>query len=143
MTKPTNLKNLAVLKTAEADEAIRVELLHPATDEPLGVYLYVVSSESERAQKFIAQQMRKEQMRELENSKRRKPKVKEYDEMIEEARAMALSRLVGWENVAWGAEDKALEFNEANAEMLLTECRWITAQIFEHSNDLGKFLPKA
>lgn len=139
MTKASNLKNLATLKTAEKDQPIKVELLHPATDEPLNVFLYVVSSESDQAQKFIAQQMRKEQMRELENSKRRKPKLREYDEMQEDVRNMALSRLTGWENVAWGADDKPLEFTPENAEMLLTECRWIVEQIFEHSNDLGKF----
>lgn len=140
MTKSTHFKNLSALKTTAKDEAIKVELLHPATDEPLGVYFYVVSSESDQAQRFLAQQMRKEQMREMENSKRRKPRLREYDEMQEDVRNMALSRLVGWENVAWGADDKPLEYTPENAEMLLTECRWIVEQIFEHSNDLGKFL---
>jgi hypothetical protein len=101
----------------------------------------VVSSESDQALKFLSKQLRKEQMRELESAKSRKPKLKELDEMTAETRAMAISRLTNWENVEWNG--KPLEFSEENAEMLLTECRWIVEQIFEHSNDLGKFLAKA
>lgn len=116
----------------------RFELVHPVSGDPLGVFMTVVSAKSDKAQRFAEKQLRKEQMRELENTKSRKPKFKGLSEIIEDSRAMAIDRLTGWENVEWN--ERPLAFSEENADMLLSECDWIVEQIFEHSNDLGKFL---
>lgn len=130
--------NLSTLSKENQLEACRFELVHPTNGENLGVYLSVVSAESDQARRFLNAQLRKGQLRELENAKARKPKLRELDEMEAESRAMAISRLSGWENVEWNG--KPLAFSEENAEMLLSQCSWIVEQIFEHSNDLGKFL---
>lgn len=98
----------------------------------------MVSAESDQARRVSNTQLRKVRLLELENAKARKPKFPGLDEMEAENRAMAISRLSGWENVEWNG--KPLAFSEENAEMLLSQCSWIVEQIFEHSNDLGKFL---
>lgn len=129
--------NLNALSKEKQLAEHRFELVHPVSGEPLGVFMSVVSAKSDKAQRFAEKQLRQEQLRELENAKSRKPKFKGLGDMITESRAMAIDRLTGWENVEWN--EKPLEFSEQNAEMLLTECDWIVEQIFEHSNDLGKF----
>lgn len=131
-----NLLNLSHEKLADSH---RFELLHPVTGEGLGSYVNVVSAKSDQAKQFVAKQMRKAQKQEFENARSRKPKFKEFDEVEQETIELALSRMVGWENIEWG-DKKDLPFTPENARMLLEQCDWIIEQVLEQSNDLGKFL---
>lgn len=131
--------NLLQLSQENLAQSHRFELLHPITNEGTGVFIDVVSAKSDQAQKFIAKQMRIAQKQEFENARTRKPKFKELDEVRTETIELALSRMVGWENVQWG-EKKELPFTPENAQMLLEKCDWIIEQVLEQSNDLGKFL---
>ncbi|AFF25327.1 hypothetical protein ABWE90_01120 [Pasteurella multocida] len=131
--------NLQNLSQGNLSESHRFELLHPVTGEGLGAYVSVVSAKSDQAQKFVAKQMRLAQKQEFENARSRKPKIKELDEIREESVELAISRIVGWENIEWG-DKKDLPFTPENARMVLEQCDWIIEQVLEQSNDLGKFL---
>lgn len=130
--------NLSDLALDKQKAFYRFELVHPVTGEGLGTYMSVVGAQSDKARQFVDKQLRREHLRELENAKSRRPHIKTLAELQQESRELAISRLTAWENVQW--ENKPLEFNEENAELLLTHCHWIIDQILEHSNDLGKFL---
>lgn len=131
-----NLLNLAQNNLADSH---RFELVHPVTGDGLGAYLSVVSAKSDQAQQFVAKQMRQAQKQEFENVRSRKPKFKDLEEIRQESVELALSRLVGWENIEWG-DKKELPFTKENAQMVLEQCDWMIEQILEQSNDLGKFL---
>lgn len=131
-----NLQNLSQNNLADSH---RFELLHPVTGDGLGAYVSVVSAKSDQAQQFVAKQMRQAQKQEFENARSRKPKFKELDDIRKESVELALSRMVGWENIEWG-EKKDLPFTPENARMVLEGCDWIIEQVLEQSNDLGKFL---
>lgn len=131
--------NLQNLSKEQQKNTYRFELAHPATGEGLGAFIDVVSAKSDQAQKCLSNLMRQAQKKEFEQARSRKPHFKELDEINAEAIEIALSRIVGWENVQWG-DKKELPFNEENARMLLTQCDWMIEQVLEESNDLGKFL---
>mgnify|MGYP003084452133 CR=1 FL=1 len=113
-------------------------LLHPETGEELGVKMSVVSAKSDKAFAFMRKTMKKEQLREIENAKSRKPKLKDLADFRADTLELAVNRLEGWEGLEW--EGKPLEFSEDNARMVLSECDWIVEQVLDNSNDLGKFL---
>lgn len=130
-----NLSDLAVNKQKKFH---RFELRHPVTGDKLGAFMDVVGAQSDKARHYLDKKLRQEHLQEIENAKSRRPHIKSLSELQQESAEMAISRLVGWENVQW--EGKPMEFNEENAHTLLTHCPWIVEQIFENSNDLGKFL---
>lgn len=131
--------NLLKLSKAQLADSHRFELLHPVTNEGLGIFISVVSDKSDQAQQFVAKQIRLAQKQEFENARSRKPKIKELDEMRQESVELAVSRMVGWENVEWG-DKKDLPFTPENARLVLEQCDWITEQVLDQSQDLGKFL---
>lgn len=130
-----DLKSLS--KSALA-ETLTFNLLHPETGDELGVKISVVSAKSDKAFAYLQKKLKKEQLREIENAKSRKPQLKGLDELRTETLELALSRLENWDGLEW--EGKPLTFNDENARMVLSECDWMIDQILEHSNDLGKFL---
>lgn len=127
------------LDTAKATQnTFRFEILHPVTMEGTGAFIDVYGAESDGVKRFANAQLRKMQKQEFENSRSRKPKFKELDELQEVALESALVRVADWENIEW--EGKSLEFTEENARKILTACPWLREQIVEHSDNLGNFL---
>lgn len=127
------------LNTLKASENThRFEIIHPVTGEGIGAMLDVYGSQSDVVQRFQSSVLRKLQKQEFENQRTRKPQFKELTELKAEALENALVRIAGWENVEW--EGKPLEFTQANAKMLLTQCPWLADQVIEQSDDLGNFL---
>lgn len=130
--------NLLTLSQDNLADSHRFELLHPVTGDGTGIFISVVSAKSDQAIQFMAKQMKRAQKQEFENARSRKPKIKELDEIRKESIELAISRIVGWENIEWG-EKKDLPFTSDNAQMVLEQCDWIIEQVLEQSNDLGKF----
>lgn len=147
--KMTKAINFDSLDTAAASETpYEVELVHPATKEPLGVFVSVVGPESAAFKNRIRREVNAERRRGFEMQRKGKtaePKTLEEDET--DTISMVADLMRGWRTVLdgkseavifWGTEK--LEFNEANAVRWLTHFAWVRPQINEAAGDVGNFL---
>lgn len=135
--------DLASLSAKEAcEKGFELELQHPVTSAPLGVFLSVVGSESETYQAHV----RKKANERLRKQYEGRSKGRDEAPTVEKAEAAALDLLAacitGWrtadvQTVTHGG--KALEFSPANARFLLAE-KWIRNQVDEAVHDLGNFI---
>lgn len=133
--KPLDLDDISPTKAC--DKGYELELRHPATKKPLGVFITVLGKESSAYRQHI---------RDIENEAIRKrfersQKGGEPDLPTAEKRekgeiALVAAVTTGWRNVVLGGEE--LPFSEANARKLYAE-PWIRAQVDAAVHDLGNF----
>ena len=144
MTK-TKAVDLADLNAREASEkGYELELRHPVSREPLGVFITIVGAESETARTYLRKKAN-ERLRE-EFTNQRKGKDNEPP-TVEKAEAEAIALLAACTK-SWRTGDaptvthggKALECSEANARFLYGE-RWVRSQIDDAWSELGNFMP--
>lgn len=144
MTKAKTV-DLASLSAKDASEkGYELELRHPVSREPLGVFITIVGAESETARNYLRKKANAKLRQEFENQRKGRD---EEPPTVEQAEAEAVSLLAacttGWRTgdastVTHGG--KALEFNESNARFLYGE-RWIRSQVDVAWSDLGNFMP--
>ena len=119
-------------KTA-MEEGLPMQVLHPGTGEPTGIVISVVCYDSERVM---------DRARQIGNQKRiarmKNPKTADRIEADAEAtRDLAVASIVGWSGIE--KDGKPLEFNQKNAEWLLTEYKFIQSQVEAFGGDRSNF----
>jgi hypothetical protein len=127
--------DLSALDTGvSCDAPSTLEVLHPATEEPTGVQIDLLGTDS-----AVARQMRREFSRTRLKQLGRKGKLELTPEQVEREQVELLAALTtGWRNLSWKGEP--LEFSRANARMLYEALPWLRDQVQEHVGDLGAYL---
>lgn len=144
--KKTAAIDLASIDTVAAcNQGVEVELRHPATNEPLGIFWTVLGRDSDTYNDYI---------RDKVNAMLRKKALAEKRgrdleiRTLEDAEAENIETLIvcstGWRTgdkqvICFGGQE--LEFNVANAKKILTERAWIRKQLDEAIGDLSNFMP--
>lgn len=130
------------------DQPFEFELVHPDTEDGLGVFVSVVGTESATFQKFLRGEQNNARKEAFEAQRKGadadKPKPVEEDEDTL-CRAIAAA-MVGWRTVidgeskpviTWGG--KGIEFSQANAVLWLKKFKWARVQVNRQTGDLGNF----
>jgi hypothetical protein len=123
--------DLKKLNTRKAcDQEVEIELKHPATGEPLGVFITVVGSESSR----IAKEERNDKTPISDTLS------KTTKEAMEKVINTAILGTVDWREFVFGGEE--LEYSETNVEKIYRKdgFDWIPAQVHRAINDLSLFM---
>lgn len=147
--------NLADLNATKPSElTFDLELLHPVTDEPLGLFIQVVGSSSERVRK-----LRDEQVNELLKAdfekQRNKGKAPTIDVAVKKNAKLSARATVGWyeqQPVTVGEKpkkidglpfgDTRIEFSEDAAIQLYSDPAydWLYQQVDKAVGDLSNFM---
>lgn len=144
----SNLDLSTLDTTAACDKGTEIELLHPITKAPLGIFWMILGKDSKVFQDHVRQQI-DEDMRRAAMSKKRGKDPEIMSTAKREARGIALLAACskGWRTVADGVEKdtimfegKELEFSESNAYKILEKLTWLRDQIDEAIADLENFM---
>lgn len=137
--------DLASLDTSAAcDKGTEIELMHPITKAPLGIFWAVLGRDSKVFQEHVRQQL-DDDLRRAATAKKRGKEPEMMTTAKREARGLALlvACSTGWrtaEKSTLTFEGKELEFSEANAMKVLEKLSWIREQIDEGIADLENFM---
>lgn len=131
--------NFDIDTVAACDAGAEIELLHPVTNEPTGMFVSVVGRDSTVFQGLIAKAADAERRRVFAAQKRGKvAEPKPYADSQREAVEMLAAATKGWRNVVLdGAE---LEFSEANAIKFYSKRPAFKTQIDEAIANLENFI---
>lgn len=141
--KPKPGIDLGALSTTTAcDKGYEMELLHPATAAPLGVFISVVGRDSTVFRRYIRDKAN-ERLRMQATSRAR---IKNEVTTVEQAEAEVVD-LIAACTTGWRTGDvpsitrngNALEFSPANARVLYQQETWIREQADEAIGDLNNF----
>jgi len=130
--------------TTACDKGFELELRHPATKAPLGVFLTVLGKDSKTFKDHIRSKTNERLRKDMMARNRGKDAEPSTVEQIERETIELLSICtLGWRTgdaptITMGG--KVLEFSEANARLVYAE-EWIRNQADEAIGDLGNFLP--
>lgn len=139
MTK-SKVLDLSTLDTTTACNAgAKVELRHPSTNEPLGIYINVLGRDSDVFKEYIRQSIN-DTLRRSALAKKRGRDVDVPTVETQEAETIDLLTVctTGWEGIVMKGE--ALAFNVANVKRVYTEMAWVRNQINEAIGDLENFM---
>jgi hypothetical protein len=134
--------------TAACDKGTEIELVHPVTKAPLGIFWGIVGRDSTIFQEHVRQQI-DEDMRRAAMAKKRGKEPELLTTAKREARGLSLlvACSTGWRTVEKDSEKKTLtfegrelEFTETNAATVLEKLSWIREQIDEGIADLENFM---
>lgn len=137
--------SLFELNTQEkAEKGIEIEILHPKTNVPLGIFITVLGTDSETYRQIS----RKNQNRRLESVRRGRPSTQSAEEIeLEAINTMAAC------TVSWRTGDvpklelepkKMFECNFENAKKLYSDpgFTWLRDQVNQEGGDRANFLEK-
>lgn len=137
--------DLGNIDTVSACNAgFEVELRHPATNAPLGVFWTVLGSDSDVFRDYIKEstneRLRKDAMA---RKKGRDVEVKTIQDIEQETIDMLTLCSVGWrtgdaQTITFKGE--ILSFNVPNVKKVLTAMPWIRKQLDEAMSDLANFM---
>lgn len=135
-----NKLDLATLDTVAAcDKGAEIELRHPVTTAPLGVFISIVGRDSSVFKEYIRNRVNDKLRRDALDKKRgRDEVVPTMEESEAESIELVTLCTTGWRNVTYKGTE--LAFNVANALMLYAEMPWIRRQVDEAIGDLENFM---
>lgn len=159
MTKATEVAvglDIASLDTVEAsDKGARIELKHPTTGDPLGVFITVLGKHSHTFRDIVRDRINKRVREEANAARRGKPATLKTAE-VQEAEGVELlaACTTGWdtESKVEGEPGKVtssptmtfrgeqLPFNMANAIRVYSEILWVREQVDAAIGDLENFI---
>lgn len=124
------------------------ELVHPASKEPLGVFISVVGPESAAFKNRVRREINRDRRRAFEAQRKNKPTEPNTIEEDEEfSISLVVDLVTGWRTVKDGKSEpviywkgEKLEFNPDNLAKWLTHFAWVRVQVNEAASDLGNFL---
>lgn len=133
---------------AAADKGAWMQLVHPFTNEEIGVEekkpcrIKLLGADSGAYEEAVARTVSKRQAQ-LKGQRRSKhvtaEKILEESEKTSESQALELARVtVAWENIEW--EGKELKLTQENAVMIYTAHKWIREQAQEFFADRTNYL---
>lgn len=135
-TKKTyDLAQIDLVKAS--NEGREVEITHPITGDPLGMFVRVLGRESDTFREIIQDRIDKQIEQQAKAKRRSKPKTVAQGE--EEAVELLAACTTGWRGVV--LEGKELEFTVANVKMVYKHWAWFRAQVDDAIGDLSGFLP--
>lgn len=130
--------------TADCNKPYEVELVHPATQKPLGVFWSVLGNQSDVAKEYNREQINRDQRKAAQARKRGKePELKTLEMLEEETIDWLTVCSTGWRSARGPVinfEGNMLEFNVANCRMILTKKPFIRNQLSEAILDLENFM---
>lgn len=129
------------------DEAQELELVHPATDKPLGVFLMVRGNDSETFKAAARKEANAERRRAFEAKRKAKDTAVRLVEDDNEAGVRLTATLIaGWRSVHEGQSvpfirhgDREIEFSERAAIEWLEQFDWAIRQISDFAGDIRNF----
>lgn len=144
-----NILDFDSLDTSAASEkGFELELLHPETRKPLGVFVSVVGMESPEIKAELRKDINRERVKEFQaarNAKEASPKTIEEQEA--ETVRLAVRVCKGWRTVIDGKSEpviywkgEKLDFSPDNLSRWLAHFGWARLQVIEAAGDLGNFL---
>lgn len=139
MTKKSALDLSALDTVAACDKGARIELRHPVTNEPLGVFITVLGKDSQAFRDHLRASIN-ERLRREALAKRRGRDLEPMTVEVGEAEGIDLLVVctVGWEGVTY--KGQPLEFNVPNARTLYADLPWVRKQVDEAIGDLENFM---
>lgn len=140
-----NPLDLASLDTVAAcDAGAEIELLHPTTDAPLGIFISVLGRDSRVFKDYTRQSINTRLRKEAVNRKRgRDPEVATVEAAEEDSTAALVACTQGWrtgdvKTLLFKGQD--LPFSPPNALLVYNALPWIKRQVDEGIGDLANFL---
>jgi hypothetical protein len=132
--------DLASLDTrAACDKGAEIELTHPITSEPLGVFISVVGKDSTAFREYMRDKINA-MLRQEAMAKKRGKDVP--PRMMEDSEAETVELLTvctqGWRNVVLDGVD--LPFSVQNAKKLYAEQLWVRKQVDDAIANLENFM---
>lgn len=148
--------NLASLKAATASEVVfDLELLHPTTDEPIGLFIQIIGSNSAPVRKLRDEQVNEMLKADFEKQ-RGKGKPPTVDGAVKKNAKLIARATVGWYEIDLSIPvgqkpkkvdgmpfgDTRIEFSEDAAIQLYTdpEYEWLYSQVDKAVGDLSNFM---
>lgn len=112
------------------NEGVVVEILHPATDEPVGLSIRVVGPDSDIARKadraMVSRRVKARRVQQLT-----------AEELLEEARIKLAHCTIAWEGMA--DKGQPLELTFENAAEVYRRAPWIMEQVAAAAGDRARF----
>ncbi len=121
-------------KIVNSEQLYTLELLHPTTDEPIGVTFQIRSMDSDPA-KAVQRKIIDETY-----ERRRANKTIKAKETVTNEYRKAAACIAGWD---WGENEyngSIPQYSEEKALEILTEQDWIFTQVLEAANKLSNFI---
>lgn len=148
--------DLATLDASEASEATYdLEITHPTTDEPLGIFIQIIGYNS-RAVQDVVNQHRNEALKKSFEAQRKTVKPTSVAEIDRKSVAVLAAATVGWytvepskapgkepkreESIQFGATRVPFSRDEAEKIYLNPGYGWLTAQVDKAIIDLSLFM---
>lgn len=134
--------------SAAAEKGAEIELFHPETKKPLGVFVSIIGMESPEVKAEIRKDINRERVKEFQASRNAKDAApKTIEEQEAETVKLAARVCKGWRTVIDGKSEpviywkgEKLDFTSDNVSRWLVNFSWARVQIIEAAGDLGIFL---
>lgn len=129
---------------AACNKGAEIELRHPATNEPLGIFWTVLGTDSDAFREYTKESLNDRIRKEALAKKRgRDVEVRTIEDSEQDTINLLTVCSTGWRSIdkptiAFKGEE--LQFNVANVKRVLTELPWIRRQIDEAIGDLENFM---
>lgn len=140
-----DLENLNVVKGAEA--GFDLQLLHPGSGDPLGIFIHVQGSDSAAFQRLEAEQNRARLAKVWKNGRLHPEAYSEAASTADAVARYAAATTAWWEVLADGTKRDTLEvagesiaWSVAAAAKLYAAHPWIREQVAGAVNDRGNFI---
>jgi hypothetical protein len=132
--------DIAELDTTKAcDRGAEMELVHPVTAEPLGIFITILGKDSTVFREHIREAVNDKLRREQIARKRGKDLEPDTVEKSEQESIELLTLCTkGWRNMVMGGHE--LEFTPANVRKVYSEYPWIRKQVDEGIANLELFM---
>ena len=156
MTKPkAELFDIGSIDTVAASDAgTEVELLHPTTRKPLGVFISILGKHSNTFREIVRERINRRAAAEQRAARRNKPLEPRTAEEIErEGLELLAACSTGWRSetrdekgdvvaneTVMVFKGEKLPFSTANALKVYTEMLWVREQIDEAIGDIENFI---
>lgn len=149
MSKDNTLDFDSLDTTAACEKPFELELLHPDTKKPLGVFVSIIGTESAEIKAEFRKELNRERQREFQaqRSPSKAVEPKTIEEQEAEGVRLAARLLKGWRTVKDGKSEpvviwkgEKLDFNPDNVNRWLTHFAWVRVQIIDGAGELGNFL---
>lgn len=138
--------DLANLDTSAASEkGARIEIVHPLSKEPLGIFITVLGKHSSTFRELVRDRINKRVKEESMASRRGKHLAPRTAEEIErDALEMLVACTITWDSGEGKNyitfEGQQLEFNAGNALTVYSKLIWLREQVDEAIGDLENFI---
>lgn len=132
--------DLADLDTTGAcNKGFELELLHPITKEPTGMFISVYGMHSDRYLELVNDRANKSMQQAATNRRMGKdPELETAEDMDAKELTLLAGMTFGWREIKWNGE--AFSFSVPNAIRLYKERMWIKYQVNSAIYDIKNFM---